>query len=444
MNTNPVIRRLSSAFAHWARSRRRAQGGFSLVEIAVVLIIVGLALGTGIAIFQARVEQAQIDTTRTRAEAIRQALVAHVARTYRLPCPAAPGLVSGAAGYNVEQGGGTAACTTGSGLVNNVGGAPPLGVSRGTVPCTTLGLTEETCLDAWGSRFTYFVSNAATTLTVLTVSGMQGTMTVHRVTPTSAATPLHGLAPTGNQLNACSTTAGDNSCNLAAVAVIISHGANQGGGFPPGSAVAMATGQASIYETPNFNNDIRFFQNEYVKDKTNAFDDILVAIPARDIISTLSQNNTLKDPRVLMNEQFETIKLALIQHAYSTISGTSPNKTITLANESGAPVAYAYPGTPTFDVTGCTPLPVNNSLGLPTATVAALTGLNQDIWGTPIRYKKLTAGPFPSSNPCFTPFVLISYGPDRVTGGATGTADDILFPVTQGQINAAVIKLGGW
>lgn len=140
--------------------------------MAVVLVIIGLALGTGIAIFQARVEQAQIDTTRTRAEAIREALVAHVARTDRLPCPAAPGLVSGAAGYNVAQGGGTVACTAGSGLVNNVGSAPPLGVSRGTVPRTTLGLTEETCLDAWGSRFTYFVSNAATILTVATVSGM--------------------------------------------------------------------------------------------------------------------------------------------------------------------------------------------------------------------------------------------------------------------------------
>lgn len=440
MNTNPFVRRLSSVFARLARARRRAQGGFSLVEIAVVLVIIGLALGTGIAIFQARVEQAQIETTRTRAEAIREALVAHVARTYRMPCPAAPGLVSGAAGYNVAQGGGAVACTAGSGLVNNVGSAPPFGVSRGTVPCTTLGLTEETCLDAWGSRFTYFVSNAATTLTVATVSGMQGTMTVHRVTPTSAATPVLGLAPTGNQLNACSTTGGDNSCNLAAVAIVISHGANQGGGFPPRSAIAMPTGQASIYETPNFNNDVRFFQNEYVKNGTNAFDDIVVAIPARDVISTLSQNNTLKDPRVSMNEQFEAIKLAIIQQSYS-LKGTAT--TITLAVSNVGTATYTLPGTPTLDISSCGVVSADTQL-LPTTTVAALTGLTTDIWGSPIRYKRIATSPFGAANLCVTPFFLLSYGPDGLTGGASGDRDNIIFPVTQGALNAAIIKLGGW
>lgn len=437
-----------------ASARHCLQRGFSLVEIAVVLVIVGLALGAGIAIFQSRVEQAQIETTRTRAEAVRQALVAYVARTYRMPCPAAPGIVSGAANYNVEMGagvGGARTCTNGAGLVNNVGGVAPLGASRGTVPCTTLGLTEEACTDAWGGRFTYFVTNAAIQLTQDTVSGMQGTLTVHQIVPPAAATPTPGLAPTGNQINACSAVAGDNSCNLAAVAVVVSHGANRGGAFPPASAVAQATaGVVSNYELENTDNDVQFIQNEYVRAGANSFDDILMPVPARDVLSTLSQSNTLKDPRVLMNERFEAIKLAIIQQIYAPgfVAGTSPNKQITLPVENGAAAAYTFPAT--IDFTNCGAAPTTTQslplVGSPPSTtnVPALNGLTTDIWGRPIRYRRAITAAFGSTNSCVTPFVLISYGPDGVTGGATGGLDDIAFPVTQADISRAVIALGGW
>lgn len=431
-----------------AKARQR---GFSLVEIALVLVIVGLALGAGIAMLSTKVAQARIDATKTNAETVHQALLAFVSQNYRLPCPAAPGLVQGAAGYNVEQRNplpvGSEVCIAGSGLANNINGSGPVGingVSRGTVPCVTLGLPDAACLDGWAVRFTYFVQNSATRLTVNTVSGMVGSMTVHKITPPAAAAPTAGLAPTGNQINACNTTAGDNSCNLAAVAMVISHGANRGGGFVPTSAAALPTaGVVSAYELENTNNNIQFIQNDYVESGANSFDDVVLPIAPRDLITSLSQTGSVKQPNVLMGEQFETIKQAILQQIYPSATGSSPNKQITLSPESGVNAGYVFPLSVSF--ANCTVLVTTQVL--PTlVTVPALTGLTNDLWGNPIRYKRATTTAFSSSNPCITPFILISYGPDGQTGG-TGNIfgkDDILYPVTMGAINTSIIKLGGW
>lgn len=432
---------------HNATSEKKRQRGFSLIEIALVLVIAGLALGTGLSLLGARTAQARIDSSKTRVEAVRQALVTFVSQNYRLPCPAAPGLIRGVAGYNVEQRSGVAGaevCTAASGLTNNIGGAAPLGVSRGTVPCASLGLAEEVCTDAWGNRFTYFVRNSAIRLNINTVSGMSGSMTMHKVVPPAALTLTNGAAPTGNQVNACSTTAGDNSCNLAAVAVVISHGANRGGAFLPESAAALPTaGVISAYEVANTDNNIQFLQNDYVEAGVYAFDDIVLAITPRDVISSLSQSNVLKDPKVLMAERFETLKLAILKHSYTSITGTYPDRTITLPAESGANAAYVFP--PTVSFTSCT-APVMTQLLPLVATVPALTGLTNDIWNNPIRYRRVTTAAFGAGNTCATPFVFVSYGPDGLTGGAGNIfgLDDIVYPVTQGVINTAVINFGGW
>jgi len=426
---------------------KKRQRGFSLIEIALVLVIAGIALGAGLSLLGAKTAQARIDSTKTRSEAVRQALVAFVSQNYRLPCPAAPGLVRGAAGYNAEQRSGAVGaevCTAASGLANNIGGAAPAGVSRGTVPCASLGLADEACTDAWGNRFTYFVRNSAIRLTINTVSGMGGSMTVHKIIPPAAVVLTNGAASTGNQINACSTTAGDNSCNLAAVAVVISHGANRGGGFVPESVAAFPTAGVSAYEVANTDNNIQFLQNDYVESGVNSFDDIVLAIAPRDVISGLSQNNVLKDPKVLMAERFETIKQAILQQIYPSATGSSPNKQITLSAESGVNVPYAFPGAPTVDFAGCVATPVTTQF-LPTiATVPALNGLTTDIWGNQIRYKRAVTTAFGPADTCATPFILISYGPDGQTGGATFGLDDILYPVTKTVLNSGMVKVGGW
>jgi len=439
-------------------ARKTRQSGFSLVEIALVLVIAGLALGAGLALLNSRLAQSKIDSTRVKTEAVRVALVNFVAQNSRLPCPAAPGLVRGVAGYNVEQRNlvpvGGEVCILASGLINNINGTALTGVSRGTVPCTTLGLPEDICVDGWGVRLTYFVQNSAVRLTRDTVSGMRGSMTIHTFAPPAAAAPLlPGLAPGGNQINACNATPNDNTCNLAAVAMIISHGANRGGGFYPVSAVALpgvVGTDISAYEAENTNNNIQFIQNDFIEALPNAFDDIVVPLVPRDVIASLSQAGVVKQTNVLTTERFETIKLAIINQSFAPPigSGVTPDRQMTLSTESGTAALYTFPGAPTLVFTNCGAAPTTTQvlpLVAPPASqtnVPALAGLVNDLWGTPIRYRRMVMGPFgANNNTCVTPFVLISYGPDGQTGGVFGN-DDIIFPVTKADITTALSRLG--
>ena len=55
--------------------KHQTERGFSLLELAIVLLIVGLLLGGLIMPLSARMDQQKIDTTRQQLEQIRQALV---------------------------------------------------------------------------------------------------------------------------------------------------------------------------------------------------------------------------------------------------------------------------------------------------------------------------------------------------------------------------------
>ena len=457
------------AFA--ARGVRTLQSGFSLVEIALVLLIGGLALGAGISVLSAKFTQAKIDVTKARAESIRVALTNYVGQNYRLPCPAAPGIVKGANFYNTERRTGSApnfVCDAANGLNATIGGTGPLaGISRGTVPCATLGIAEDACIDGYGNRFTYFVDNRAVNLTVNTVSGMLGRMTVHRITPPAGATPSVGAAPTGNQINACSSVANDNSCNSAAVSMVISHGANNGGAFAPGTATPYANTipNISIYEIANTDNDIRFIQNEYVEKGTGSFDDVVVAMAPRDLISILNQTGIVKDPNVFMNERFELIKLAILQQSYIYANPAITPRTLQLPD----PTPSIPPGsTPTYTFAAANiPLPcelpshtpslppaVTSTLPLITAgnttpALYAAGGITNDAWGRPIMYvqvaKKVNEQPPPPPPVCTVPFILVSYGPNGVRNGTPGTVDDDLIRyITKPEIDAFVQKNGGY
>lgn len=112
----------------------RKMRGFSLIEIAVVLVIMGLVLG-GLLLTMGTYQQYQRSqqTQRQLAEA-RDALIGFAATRGRLPCPADP------AGNGQERTPTAAGCTTGV---------------EGELPWATLGLPR---VDAWGLALRYAVS----------------------------------------------------------------------------------------------------------------------------------------------------------------------------------------------------------------------------------------------------------------------------------------------
>ncbi len=128
--------------AHCKASLSGPQRGFSLLELSIVLLIVGLLLGGLIMPLSARVDQQRIDTTRMQLEEIRDALTGYALAHDALPCPAIPA-------SNGQASATASGCTR----------------QHGFVPAATLGLpgsrnADQLLLDAWGNPIRYSVSNS--------------------------------------------------------------------------------------------------------------------------------------------------------------------------------------------------------------------------------------------------------------------------------------------
>jgi len=152
--------RKSNAFFLRSITARGFQRGFSLVEIAVVLVIVGLALGAGITLLSKQLEAKNVSDTQARIKESSEAITAFASVNRRLPCPAS--IVS--VGQEQWCPNATGAC--GLPLIT-APAAPPLhgrcaNPNNGFVPSRTLGLGEQgnagVTVDAWAGSLRYAIS----------------------------------------------------------------------------------------------------------------------------------------------------------------------------------------------------------------------------------------------------------------------------------------------
>jgi prepilin-type N-terminal cleavage/methylation domain-containing protein len=133
-----------------------SQRGFTLIEMAMVLAVLGLLVGGGLMALGPLVERAHMNQTKTNMDQIESALVLFAIRNNRLPCPADGHLTNASVNYGLENGGsgaptGGAACGT---------GANPVALAHSVIPWRTLGLDEQYSVDGWGNRISYFPANS--------------------------------------------------------------------------------------------------------------------------------------------------------------------------------------------------------------------------------------------------------------------------------------------
>jgi prepilin-type N-terminal cleavage/methylation domain-containing protein len=168
------------------------QQGFSLVELAIVLVILGFVLGALLLPLQAQRQSAMQGQTENTLANAKQALLGFAQSRGRLPCPAT------AASNGLEAPlGGNVACTS----------------QLGFLPATTLGIQPTDAngfaLDAWNNRIMYAVAQsnaggAATPDLTVNIADNPATPLVNEADGMNVV----GLANLTPELRVCNSSAG--------------------------------------------------------------------------------------------------------------------------------------------------------------------------------------------------------------------------------------------
>lgn len=133
-----VVRRshAMNSYSAAARGARKQAAGFTLIELAVALVVIALLLGTLLSPLTAQVQQSRISETQKILDQINDALIGFaISQTPpRLPCPD----------------------TTGDGIEDVCPNAFATQSTGGNLPWVTLGVPAT---DPWGQRYQYRVNN---------------------------------------------------------------------------------------------------------------------------------------------------------------------------------------------------------------------------------------------------------------------------------------------
>lgn len=212
--------------------------GFSLLEMAVVLVIIAVLAAGGAVIFASQFQQRQAEVTQARMTKLQQALLDYRRTFKRLPCPAdiksynVRDQYFGIEAANATGCNGSPAATyvynmsTGSAVTCT---AAQHCVYGGMVPTKTLKLPDDDAFDGWGNRIVYAVdSDFAKADAFVTQSDIAAD--VQAGTTRIIVRSEH-----------------DDPKTIAAVYVLLSAGANGHGAYPRNTVAMVVTEDGSRF-----------------------------------------------------------------------------------------------------------------------------------------------------------------------------------------------------
>lgn len=221
----------------------KQSSGFSLIELAMAVLIIGLLLAGALIPLSSQVDTRNIAETQRAMDAIKEAIIGFAQANGRLPCPADGTIKTGVANAGVEALSGAVPNTTCTHVF-------------GVVPWSTLGVPET---DGWGRRLSYQVTQifgdgiglSTTNNTVPAAQSPTCTSPIPAPTQSSFALCSMGSLTVNTRSEQLPHTANPVGSSLAAV--IISHGKNGGGAYTPagGSTLTALPGNAGADETTN-------------------------------------------------------------------------------------------------------------------------------------------------------------------------------------------------
>lgn len=292
----------------------KKEDGFSLIELAVVLAIVGVLVGAAMMLVKPTIQMARLNATRAKLERISDSMAYFVQNYGRLPCPAAANPGTEPFGAPINSG------TNGTGVTNSCGTTIPNNFI-GIIPFRALGLDEDNAKDAYGNFITYAVSPV---LAGLTLIGATAPGEVHEVCRTrlwmeempagsgawsnrnKRKAQICCVRPHNNSdvkiwdrlssTNSVFTGRHDESGSLYDDAdadppvatpanienrliayALVSHGENGDGAFIRGGGQNPVTVSATAQESENRDGDLEFVSTTYSKTRdNNYFDDVIL------------------------------------------------------------------------------------------------------------------------------------------------------------------------
>lgn len=257
------------------------KGGFTLIELAMVLFIIALILGGVLSPLSTKLELDERTKTSKLLDEARNSLIGYALVNGHLPCPDCPNNTITANCGAVQTSLGSSAINDGNedGIGSIASGSPPsndrsttpfatCATDEGNLPWATLGVAE---FDAWENHFAYRVTDSF-------------------ADDTDGAGSCTMATTTGISFQICSSgniDVQDGSGNSVAdnvPALVISYGRN-----------ANETGNpSSTSELENQDNDTLFIDKDYSsKDTADEFDDMLTWIPTSTLVYRMVQAERL-------------------------------------------------------------------------------------------------------------------------------------------------------